>query len=241
MLRQDLEQDRSERVDIDRAADLAAGSELLGRDVAGRAKELARLGITIEAVDVAGRGLDHGVGGYAREAPVDDVDLAVVAEHDVRWLEVAVHDTAHVRELDGQADLAERAQRALARRLLVRKLVAQRHSGEALHREVRAPVRIVAELVDRHDRGMIEAGLDPRLAKEPLDVGVARRGGVEPLERDVPPDPAVVSADDLSHPCLADHLPDRVRGEGVQGGVVDLVPWIHALIVCGPGAGLPGL
>ena len=31
------------------------------------------------------------------------------------------------------------------------------------------PARVVAELVDRDDRGVIEPRLDPRLAQEPLD------------------------------------------------------------------------
>ena len=50
-----------------------------------------------------------------RDAPVEHVDLAEVAEHDVGRLEIAVDDAARVRELDREADVDERAQQALAR------------------------------------------------------------------------------------------------------------------------------
>ena len=52
---------------------------------------------------------------HARDAPVEHVDLAEIAEHDVRGLEIAMDDAARVRELDREADVGERAQQALAR------------------------------------------------------------------------------------------------------------------------------
>ena len=51
----------------------------------------------------------------------------------------------------------------------------ERDAGEPLHREVRPAVAVAAELVDRHDRRVIEARLDPRLAQEPADLDVGRR------------------------------------------------------------------
>src|SRR6185295_8129078 len=61
----------------------------------------------------------EGVAERPRDAPVEDVDLAEVAEHDVRRLEIAVHDAAAVRELDREADVDERAQHAPPHRGLV--------------------------------------------------------------------------------------------------------------------------
>jgi hypothetical protein len=47
------------------------------------------------------------------EAPVEHVHLTVVAEHDVRRLEVSVDDVMRVRELDREAYIDERANEPL--------------------------------------------------------------------------------------------------------------------------------
>ena len=106
----------------------------------------------------------------ARDAPVEHVHLAVVAEHDVRRLEIAVDDAARVRELDREAHVDERAQQRAGSGAPARaSLLGERDAGEPLHREERAARLVDAELVDRDDRRVIEAGLDPRLAQEPRD------------------------------------------------------------------------
>ena len=162
---EDLEQDRAERVDIG-ARRRGDALDLLGRHVARRAEHRAGLGPVAEGVDLGVARRSPVVGEHARDAPVEHVDLAVVAEHDVRGLEIAVHDAARVRELDREADVDERAQQRLERPA-IRQALGERDAREPLHREVRLALRIGAELVHRHDRRVIEARLDPRLAQEP--------------------------------------------------------------------------
>ena len=55
------------------------------------------------------------------------------------------------------------------------------------------PPSSCAELVDRHDRGVIEPRLDPRLAQEPLDVAGRGRGVAHALERDLAADPLIAA------------------------------------------------
>ena len=73
-------------------------------------------------------------------------------------------DAARVGELDRPADIDEHAQQAVLRRALG-DASSEGLAGDALHREERAVVLVDAELVDRHDRGMLEPGLDARLAQ----------------------------------------------------------------------------
>src|SRR5207237_6925920 len=74
-----------------------------------------------------------------RDAPVEHVDLAEVAEHDVVGLEIAMDDPADVRELDREADLREAAQQALERErgAIAGEDLGQRGPGELAHREER--------------------------------------------------------------------------------------------------------
>lgn len=99
---------------------------------------------------------------HARDPPVEDIDLAVITEHEVVGLEVAVHDASIVRELDGEADLRERREQATLRELLERLRlsvaaprdhVRERRAADALHREVELSVGAGAEIVDGYDRG----------------------------------------------------------------------------------------
>src|SRR3569832_2362984 len=212
-----LEQDRAERVDIGRSARLHGPLELLRRHVARRAEQLALL--DVEAVDVVAMDLGDRLADDAREPPIEHVDYAEVAEHHVRGLEIAVDDAARVRELDREADIGERAQQARPRRDRALHQLRQRDAGEPLHREERAASVVGAEVVDRRDRGMIEPRLDPRLAQEPLDLGIRRRRRTQPLERDVAADAQVVSDQHFPEATAADDLTEHVTLERA-GGVV---------------------
>ena len=92
-------------------------ADLFGRHVAGRAEDRAGGRAVVVVIDIVGGAVVAAlrVGDDARDAPVEHVDLAVVAEHDVRRLEIAMDDAARVRELDREADVDERARAAAAR------------------------------------------------------------------------------------------------------------------------------
>jgi hypothetical protein len=157
--------------------------------------------------------------------------LAEVAEHDVGRLEVAVDHAAGVGELDGEADVGEagqeRAQREAGAQSLVGGGVAgedlgQGHAGDPLHDEERPAGVVDAEIVDGHDRRVIEETLDPRLADEARD----RLGGRallrrQRLDRDLAADPGVEGDADLAHAALADQIARLVApalGDRAQDG-----------------------
>src|SRR5690606_3397884 len=96
-------------------------------------------------------------------------------EHHVGGLEIAVQHAALVDVVDGQAHARERVQQASPAVLGGQLGVAasqpgddlvERATEDLLHREVHAAVGRIADVVDRHDRGVLEAALDPRLANE---------------------------------------------------------------------------
>src|SRR3954466_818571 len=86
------------------------------------------------------------LGGAARDAPVDEEDLAERPDHDVLGLDVAMDDVARVRELQGGEELKDDAAAGLERVVLVRGDVtggealdddAERLALDPAHREVR--------------------------------------------------------------------------------------------------------
>ncbi len=169
---QDLEQDRAQRIDVGRSVGRGGVAQLLGRHVPRSAEHVTRLRLALARCEIGDAREIVGFVEHAREPPVEHVDLAVLAEHDVRGLEVAMDDAAAVSEGDPAADVDERVQQRLER--IRGESIQQCHAGEPLHDEVRPALGIVAELVHGHDRRVIEPSLDPRFPEEPRD-GVLRR------------------------------------------------------------------
>ena len=162
----DLEEDQAQGVDVGPLPDLfVAAVRLLGRHV-GRGPDEARVLLAGDRrVDRLG------------DPPVEDVDLAVVADHHVLGLEVAVDEALGVGEVDRLADLGEEVQelRELSARAslaagldggagLVEDL-SQGPTQDALHREPRDLV-VSAQGVDRDHVRVIELGGDPDLLEE---------------------------------------------------------------------------
>ena len=236
--REELEQERAERVHV-RPGVHGVAAHLLGRHVPRRAHG--------RAVEAPG-GERRAAGGRVRcsrelrpalqfrEAPIEEVDLAEVAEHHVARLQVPVDDAARVREVKRLADARERRQQLAPRELPYRVHVPLAERGkdlleggaaQALHREVDVPLRIASQVVDRDDRGVLELALHARFAQESCDEIAARRVlAADPLERDVPTDAAVAARVDDPHAALAEHVPERVAKSqrvvvsALQGSVV---------------------
>ena len=139
-----------------------------------------------------------------------------------------MNDAADVRELHREADVDERAQHALLGRLVaIRHERCERGAGDLLHHEERQVVVVAADLVDRHDRGMLEPALHRRFAQEPRDRALARVRRTHPLDRDVAADLLVARGHHLAHATLADPPPesialrdDRIARLGPIGRVV---------------------
>ena len=80
------------------------------------------------------------------------------------------------------------------------------------------PSVVAHELVDRHDRRVLEPALDPRLAQEPRDALRRRRRATRiRLIATVAADLLVVRRDDLAHAAAAEHLAELVAHEQLAG------------------------
>ncbi len=152
----DLVEDRAEQINVAGEVDVldrAAGH--LGGHVGRRAAQAVGLK---DGVRVGERG------GDPRQAPVHHQHFAVVAEHHVLGLQVAVHDAVGVGEGDRVGHAQQDAQ-VVVERLLRQHLVPGR-AFDALHRvEQRAGV-VRAQVVDRHDVRMVELAGDDRFGDE---------------------------------------------------------------------------
>ena len=185
VLRRDLVEDDAEREHVAAAIDIAPAA-LLGRHVRELALDDARLGL-----DRSRRRL--------RDAEVEQLHAAVVADHDVRRRHVAMHDAERhaiaaaplMRVVEpggragdhGQREL-ERHTRALASSL--REQRAQVLPVHVLHREV-MNAAVLAHLEYLRDVLVVEAGGEPRFIQEHLHCGVVVRAlGCDELQYDMP-------------------------------------------------------
>ena len=183
-------------------------------DVRGGGRGLAACLLRAEVVDRAeGRTgqRDLCLGDGPRDAEVDDLDLAVLADEHVAGLDVAVHEAPCVgrRERPGDrgpdaGDLPRRQRPAPAQDR--REVLAV----DQLHDDVRA-ARVLAVVVHGHDVRVAERrGRLGLLAEARREVGVAQVLGSEELEGDVAAEPGVRGAIDGRHPAAAEKLDQTV-------------------------------
>ena len=177
LARQHLEQRAAEREDVGAPVD-GRSRRGLGRHVAGRAddRRLERL-----------RHLE--LAGGARHTEVEHLDVRVVAatdEHDVRRLQIAVHDVARMRDGDGlgdaPSDLERGDDRQRGRRLEHRR---QRLAIDELHDDVGRVVVEATEIERARDAIAADRGSDDRFLHEALfdGRGVRAAGRLQHLER----------------------------------------------------------
>ena len=102
----------------------------------------------------------------ARDAEVEDLHHAVLADHHVLGLDVAMDEPALVRRLERARDVDEPAQRRGERQLGAADELAERRPDHVFHREVEAAGGL-ADVEDRDDVRVAERGDGARLAKEP--------------------------------------------------------------------------
>ena len=139
------------------------------------------------------------------QAEVGDLRLALPVEQDVGRLEVAVDDAALVGVVDGLGHLGHQPGRLARRQRAVGGLLGQAAALDEAHAEVVLAL-VLADLVDRHDVGVVEVGGRLGLDVEPLDVGLGGElagqdhlQGDRPVEADLPGlvDDAHAAAGDL--------------------------------------------
>ena len=105
------------------------------------------------------------------QAPVHHLHLAERPHHDVRRLQVAVDDARAVGVGHRLADLLEHFQeprQVLGRGLALCEAVGQGAALDQLHGEVRPAVGEPAQVVDRHDAGVLQLAADLRFFDEAL-------------------------------------------------------------------------
>ena len=136
------------------------------------------------AVPITCGGLRHRrgrVGHRAGDAEVHDLDVAVAGDHDVGRLDVAVDDAAAVAVVQRAQDAVDQLGRALRQQPPIgAQQVAQRAAVDVLHHDVRhgrALGRVLARVVDRDDRGVVQRRGGLRLPAEPGLEGVIAAPG----------------------------------------------------------------
>ena len=226
---QDLAQDRAERKDVGPLVELVdLAPRLLGRHVGGRAHDRARERMRPHRFGLGEPDLGLAGGLVARlpvrvvprqqlrQPPVHDLGLAELGDHDVGGFEIPVDHAAGVRVGHGLAHALEDGQEPAA--VLVRRAaIAEQHrQGRALdepHREIGAPIRLKAQLVDREDPRVLklpgDLGLLDEAAHHRLVVGVP---GPEDLHGHVAAEVGVVAPDDDAHPPAGDLAQRLVAG-----------------------------
>ena len=122
-----------------------------------------------------------------REAEVEDLDDAVLRDHDVLGLQVPVDDPGGVRLGEPVGDLAGDVEQAPRRQRPGLQDFPQGLPLDELHRDEDRGVG-GSDVVDRDDVGVIQAGGGARLLLEPLaPVGIGCKLRREHLDRDLAP------------------------------------------------------
>src|SRR5262249_23770362 len=131
-----------------------------------------------------------------------------------------MHHAAAMRELDGLADGLERGEQAPPREREARALVArtqalqdlmQRAAVHARHRAVVAARGAKADVVDGHDRRVLELALYLGLEEEPRALLRAPRALVlDDLHRDRATDASIDAEPHFAHAALTEQIPDVV-------------------------------
>ena len=148
-----------------------------------------------------------------RETEVEDLHEAVLRDHDVLGLQVAVDDAGLVRLREAARDLHREIERLLDGQRSAVDEVAQRPAVDELHREIRRGTGL-ADFEDRDDVRMIQRGRGARLERETREAFLVREEVFrQDLQRDLAAEPRVRRAVDLAHPAGAEPVDDLERTE----------------------------
>ncbi len=139
---------------------------------------------------------------------------AVLGEHDVAGLEVAVDDRTTVRRLHGLGDLAGDTQGIVDRQGAASDPILERLPLEVLHDQEERRLRLRPDVVKSADVGVLELRDGPRLTLEPAPVGVVRgQFPGQDLDGHGSPQPRVFRSIHLTHAPLAEERNDLVGPE----------------------------
>ena len=162
-----------------------------------------------------------------REAEIEQLHVrrprrAAAHDHDVRRLQIAVHDALPMGALERSRDLFADRQDLVERQTSALDPARQRLSLDELHDQV-VGLLIVADVVERADVRIVQCRDGARFALEArprLRIGGERRR--QPLDRDRAVEPRVAPAIHLAHAARAEQTGEligteaRARGDGGQ-------------------------
>lgn len=183
-----------------------AAHRLLGGHVGGRADGRAGVG------EAGGVGVHDG-----GDAEVEDGDRAVLLDHQIARLEVAVHDRHRVHGAQHGAQLRGDGHRPLPGVLVTPgEMSGEVDAVDVLHDEEQL-LALAARVVHRDQPGVVDLRGHPALAHEPAAQFVrllpGHLVGAQQLHRHAPVEPVVVGRPDLAHAALSDE-----RGQCVAAG-----------------------
>ena len=149
------------------------------------------------------------------DAEVHDLRAAVLGQHDVARLQIAVDDARIVRDRQTVGDLAGDLDHARGLQPLPLDRAVERLPGDELHDDERPAVQ-VADVVDGDDVRVVEQGRQPRLARQALGRDAVRRQLVgDELDGDEPAQARIARLIDLSHAAGSEGADDLVHADAL--------------------------
>jgi len=200
---EELVEDAARGIDVGAGVDPRSRDLLwrhVGRGAHDQARRRTRPGLGLRSPRLARP--EH----WASEAEVEDLEPAVGGQHQVRRLDVAVHDAPGVRRAERIRHLCAEAQDILDRQRTATEPLRERLPLDQLlgdverRRAARCVSRGLSRLIDGGDPGVVEGRGRPGLAQEALarrDVGRVLRP--HELQRDLAPQHAVPRPVDDAH------------------------------------------
>ena len=208
----------------ERAARRTAGKHLVERDAEGEdvgamirvTGMLFRRHVVRCAHDRIGHGEVAGVvlPLRPREAEVGQLHAAVCCEKDVLGLDVAVNDPLLVRGLQGIADLPDQFQRLVGIQAGVFHDAAEVGAVNVFHHKKEVAFARLAEVIDRHDAGVVEPGQRACLAFESVhELLVGRQFGGQELDGDRSVELGLKTLVNRAHSAVAQQAVDVILRE----------------------------
>ena len=212
LAREEQVEERSQGVDVGGGRDAAAGELLRGGVLRRqRAAPLPR----------QGRRLAHAraVFEQLRDAEVEELDLAVLRDEDVRRLDVPVDDEVRMGVRDGGADVEEESQPLLDAETPRVAVSIDRLAVDELENDVRLARRRDPRIAQARDVRMGQLRENRALPPESLFSRPAHETRVQEFHGDAPFEAAVAAPrePDAAHAALADRLDQRVGSDRLAG------------------------